>query len=236
MTMTQQLVGKTAVVTGASSGIGSAIAKELAEAGANVVLAARNGEKLATIAEEMNQKAKMLCVKIDVTKQKDVNFLAERAQQAFGSVDIYVNNAGMMGSSRVLEGDVSDWEQMIDINVKGVLYGIHSVLPDMLEKKSGHIVNIASDSGFEVTERLTVYCATKFAVRAISAGMEKELVQTGVRVTSISPGMVETPLSSESPFESNRKKLEPKDIARAVVYAVTQPDYVNVNEILVRPV
>ncbi|MEW9677954.1 SDR family oxidoreductase [Lentibacillus sp. L22] len=234
--MTQQLVGKTAVVTGASSGIGSAIAKELAEAGANVVLAARNGEKLATIAEEMNQKAKMLCVKIDVTKQKDVNFLAERAQQAFGSVDIYVNNAGMMGSSRVLEGDVSDWEQMIDINVKGVLYGIHSVLPDMLEKKSGHIVNIASDSGFEVTERLTVYCATKFAVRAISAGMEKELVQTGVRVTSISPGMVETPLSSESPFESNRKKLEPKDIARAVVYAVTQPDYVNVNEILVRPV
>lgn len=236
MTMTQQLVGKTAVVTGASSGIGSAIAKELAEAGANVVLAARNGEKLATIAEEMNQKAKMLCVKIDVTKQKDVNFLAERAQQAFGSVDIYVNNAGMMGSSRVLEGDVSDWEQMIDINVKGVLYGIHSVLPDMLEKKSGHIVNIASDSGFEVTERLTVYCATKFAVRAISAGMEKELAQTGVRVTSISPGMVETPLSSESPFESNRKKLEPKDIARAVVYAVTQPDYVNVNEILVRPV
>lgn len=236
MTMTQQLVGKTAVVTGASSGIGSAIAKELAEAGANVVLAARNGGKLATIAEEMNQKAKMLCVKIDVTKQKDVNFLAERAQQAFGSVDIYVNNAGMMGSSRVLEGDVSDWEQMIDINVKGVLYGIHSVLPDMLEKKSGHIVNIASDSGFEVTERLTVYCATKFAVRAISAGMEKELAQTGVRVTSISPGMVETPLSSESPFESNRKKLEPKDIARAVVYAVTQPDYVNVNEILVRPV
>lgn len=234
--MTQQLVGKTAIVTGASSGIGSAIAKELAGTGANVVLAARNEEKLATIAEEIGQKSKTVCVQTDVTKQQDVNLLAERAQQAFGGVDIYVNNAGMMGSSRVLEGDVSEWEQMIDINVKGVLYGIHSVLPDMLEKQRGHIVNIASDSGFEVTERLTVYCATKFAVRAISTGMEKELAQTGVRVTSISPGMVETPLSSDSPFESNRKKLEPKDIARAVVYAVTQPDYVNVNEILVRPV
>lgn len=234
--MTQQLVGKTAIVTGASSGIGSAIAKELAGTGANVVLAARNEEKLATITEEIGQKSKTVCVQTDVTKQQDVNLLAERAQQAFGGVDIYVNNAGMMGSSRVLEGDVSEWEQMIDINVKGVLYGIHSVLPDMLEKQRGHIVNIASDSGFEVTERLTVYCATKFAVRAISTGMEKELAQTGVRVTSISPGMVETPLSSDSPFESNRKKLEPKDIARAVVYAVTQPDYVNVNEILVRPV
>ena len=109
-------------------------------------------------------------------------------------------------------------------------------MPDMLEKKSGHIVNIASDSGFEVIERLTVYCATKFAVRAISTGLEKELANTGVRTANISPGMVEMPLSSESPFESDRKKLEPADIANAVVYAVTQPEHVNVNEITVRPV
>lgn len=234
--MTKPLIGKTAVVTGASSGIGSAIAKELVKAGANVVLAARNEKKLEEIADFIKQKEKTLCVKADVTSQKDVNSLAARAKTAFGSVDIYVNNAGMMGSSRVLEGDVSNWEQMIDINIKGVLYGIHSVLPDMLKKGSGHIVNIASDSGFEVTERLTVYCATKFAVRAISTGLEKELAKTGVRVTNISPGMVETPLSSNSPFENDRKKLETTDIARAVVYAVTQPDYVNVNEILVRPV
>jgi NADP-dependent 3-hydroxy acid dehydrogenase YdfG len=125
---------------------------------------------------------------------------------------------------------------MIDINIKGVLYGIHSVLPDMLENKSGHIVNIASDSGLEVTKRLTVYCATKFAVRAISTGLEKELAGTGVRVSNISPGMVETPLSSKSPFESDRKKLETSDIAKAVIYALSQPDYVNVNEITVRPV
>lgn len=234
--MTKKLTGKTAIVTGASSGIGTAIAKELVEAGANVVLAARNEEKLAEIVKEIDQQEKTLCVEADVMNQKDVDSLAERAKQAFGGVDIYVNNAGKMGSSRVLKGDVSDWEQMIDINIKGVLYGIHSVLPDMLEKESGHIVNIASDSGLEVTERLTVYCATKFAVRAISTGLEKELANTGVRVTNISPGMVETPLSSKSPFDHDRKKLETTDIARAVVYAVTQPDYVNVNEITVRPV
>ncbi|WP_339229473.1 SDR family oxidoreductase [Oceanobacillus sp. FSL K6-2867] len=234
--MTKQLAGKTAIVTGASSGIGTAIAKEIAKAGANVVLAARSQEKLAQIAKEISQNEKTLCVKADVTNQKDVDSLAKLAKQAFGNVDIYINNAGKMGSSRVLKGDVSDWEEMIDINIKGVLYGIHSVLPAMLEKGSGHIVNIASDSGFEVTERLTVYCATKFAVRAISTGLEKELAKTGVRVTNISPGMVETPLSSKSPFDSDRKKLLPEDIARAVVYAVTQPDYVNVNEILVRPI
>ena len=125
---------------------------------------------------------------------------------------------------------------MIDINIKGALYGIHSFLPEILERRSGHFVNIASDSDIEVIERLTVYCATKFAVRAISTGLEKELANTGVRTTNISPGMVETPLSSESPFEKNRKKLEPSDIAKAVIYVVTQLDYVNVNEITVRPV
>lgn len=234
--MVEQLMGKTAVVTGASSGIGAAIVKELVGEGANVVLAARNEQKLAEIVADMDQKEKTLCVKADMTNQKDVDALAEHAKEAFGSVDIYVNNAGKMGSSSVLNGAVPDWDQMIDINIKGALYGIHSVLPDMLKKSSGHIVNIASDSGFEVTKRLTVYSATKFAVRAISTGLEKELANTGVRVSNISPGMVDTKLSSESPFDSDREKLDPADIARAVVYAVTQPDYVNVNEILVRPV
>ncbi|MEK3937233.1 SDR family oxidoreductase [Sporosarcina sp. FSL W7-1349] len=234
--MTDQLKGRTAIVTGASSGIGTAIAKELAGHGANVVLAARNEEKLKQIATELDKDGRILCVPADMAKQQDVDSLAERAKQAFGSVDIYVNNAGSMGSSRVLQGVVADWEQMIDINIKGVLYGVHSVLPEMVERGSGHIVNIGSESGFEVTERLTVYCATKFAIRAISMGLEKELAKTGVRVTNISPGMVETPLSSNSPFDDDRKKLEAADIARAVVYAVTQPAYVNVNEITVRPI
>ncbi|GLY11661.1 hypothetical protein Bbad01_28770 [Bacillus badius] len=125
---------------------------------------------------------------------------------------------------------------MIDVNIKGVLYGIHAVLPSMLERSSGHIINIASVSGLEVTKMSTVYSATKYAVRAISAGLEKELARTGVRVTNISPGMVDTPLSSASGRSNDRKKLEAADIAKAVTYAAAQPDYVNVNEITVRPV
>jgi len=144
--MAHQLTGKTAIVTGASSGIGTAIVKELASEGANVVLAARSKEKLIKIAADTGQEENMLCLQGDMTKQEDADALAERAKEIFGSVDIYVNNAGMMGSSSVLDGDVSNWDQMIDINIKGVLYGIHSVLSDMVEKGSGHIVNIASDS------------------------------------------------------------------------------------------
>lgn len=234
--MNKPLTGKTAVVTGASSGIGAAIAKELSQSGTNVVLAARNKRRLEEVASEMDQNGSTVCVQADMTRKQDADNLAERAKENFGGVDIYVNAAGKMGSSSVLEGDEGNWEQMIDINVKGVLYGIHSVLPDMLQAESGHIVNIASDSAFEVEERLTVYNGAKFAVRAISMGLEKELAKTGVRVSNISPGMVETPLSSESPFDTERKKLEPKDIAHAVIYAVTQPDHVNVNEVLVRPV
>lgn len=118
---------KTAIVTGASSGIGTAIAKELVNAGANVVLAAKNKEKLESIALDVDKKENILCIPTDVTKQQDIDFLVKRADQVFGNIDIYVNNAGKMGSSRILEGDVSDWEQMIDINIKGVLYGIQSV-------------------------------------------------------------------------------------------------------------
>lgn len=125
---------------------------------------------------------------------------------------------------------------MIDVNIKGMLYAIHGVLPSMLERSSGHIINIASVSGFEVTKTSTVYSATKSAVRSISIGLEKELANTGVRVTNISPSMVDTRLGTSSSWNSERKKLEPKDIAKACVFAVTQPDYVNVNEITVRPV
>ncbi|WP_342387592.1 SDR family oxidoreductase [Salinicoccus bachuensis] len=234
--MAEQLAGKTAVITGASSGIGAAISKRLADAGANVVLAARNGDRLEKVISDIGCKGRAISVETDMTKQEEVSALAVRAKEAFGAVDIYVNSAGMMGSSRVVEGDVGNWSQMIDLNVKSVLYGIHSVLDDMIARQNGHIVNIASDVGFEVIPRLTVYSATKFAVRAISTGLEKELEQSGVRVTNVSPGMVETDLSAESPFEDGRRKLDPDDIAEAVLYAVTQPDHVNVNEITVRPV
>ncbi|RJS61150.1 SDR family oxidoreductase [Bacillus sp. PK3_68] len=230
-----QLQGKTAIVTGASSGIGLAIAKELAGEGANVVLAARRIEKLQDLENEINQSesAKALAIQTDVTNTEDVQQLIQKAQETFGQVDILVNNAGQMLASTIRSGEVEEWDRMIDVNIKGVLYGINAALPSMLEQMSGHIINIASVSGLEVTKMSTVYSATKFAVRAISTGLEKELARTGVRVTNISPGMVDTPLSRSG---NDRKKLEAADIARAVVYAVTQPDYVNVNEITVRPV
>lgn len=229
-----ELKGKTAIVTGASSGIGAAIAKELAAEGVNVIVAARRAEPLIELSNEIARNGGVaLAAPADMSSREDVEHLAKLAADQYGHVDIFVNNAGQMLSSQVSQGEVEAWEQMIDVNVKGVLYGIHAVLPSMLARSAGHIVNIASVSGQEVTKMSTVYSATKFAVRAISMGLEKELARTGVRVTNISPGMVDTPLSDKY---TDRKKLEAADIAKAVVYAVTQPDYVNVNEITVRPV
>lgn len=242
------LTGKTAIVTGASSGIGAAIAEYLANEGANVVLAARRGDKLKEVTDRINSKGdgKALAVVTDVANRDDVLALAEKTKETFGAVDIYVNNAGAMLMSFLKDGNVDEWDSMIDVNIKGVLYGIDAVLPGMLERSSGHIVNMSSVAGHEVSKVNTVYSATKFAVRAISMGMEKELARTGVRVTNISPGMVDTDLAAHGTNEElkqkwkrstgDRKPLLADDIARAVVYAVTQPDYVNVNEVTVRPV
>nr|WP_289038986.1 SDR family oxidoreductase [uncultured Allobacillus sp.] len=233
-----QLTGKTAIVTGASGGIGEGIAAELASEGANVVLAARRTEKLATVEEHIKKQGNdnVLSVQTDISNQDDVEQLIKKAEEKFDQVDILVNNAGQVLSGPVRSGKVDDWEKMIDTNIKGTLYAIDGVLPAMVERATGHIINIASVSGFEVTKKSTVYSATKYAVRAISAGLEKELAKTGVRVTNISPGMVDTTLGGRTPWPEDREKLKTIDIARAVVYAVTQPDYVNVNEITVRPV
>lgn len=232
-----RLQGKTAIITGASRGIGAGIAKELAKEGAKVVLAARTNENLKQVKDEIlnETNGKVLTVPTDVSKKAEVEHLVTKAKEAFQQVDILINNAGQMLSAPVRDGKVEEWEKMIDVNIKGVLYGIHAVLPEMLARSKGHIINIASVSGFEVTKTSTVYSATKFAVRAISTGLEKELAQTGVRVTNISPGMVDTSLSGDNTW-NGRKKLDVKDIAQAVVYAVTQPDYVNVNELTIRPV
>lgn len=227
---------RTAIITGASSGIGAAIARRLAAAEMNVVLAARRADKLETLAAEINAAGvgKAFVVPTDISKQADVAALVERANKEYSSVDVYVNNAGVMLSGAVTDGKLDDWENMIDVNVKGALYGLDAVIPGMVARGTGHIVNIASVSGLEVTKKSTVYSATKFAIRAISMGLEKELAHTGVRVTNISPGMVDTPLTTRAMM--NRKPLAAADIANAVHYAVTQPDYVNVNEITVRPV
>lgn len=231
------LLGKTAIVTGSSSGIGEAIAMTLAKEGVNVVLVARRKDKLKDVAQTIkeNGKGQTLVVPTDISQQAEVENMVEKAKATFGQVDFLINNAGVMLDAAITNGKVAKWEQMIDVNIKGILYGIHAVLPKMKERQFGHIINIASVSGFEVTKRSTVYSATKYAVRAISMGLEKELARTGVRVTNISPGMVDTDLVPDR-HNINRKPLAANDIAQAVVYALSQPAYVNVNEITVRPV
>ncbi|MBG3383912.1 SDR family oxidoreductase [Staphylococcus aureus] len=228
------LTDKVAVVTGAGSGIGEAIATLLHEEGAKVVLAGRNKEKLQNVANQLSQDS-VKVVPTDVTNKEEVDELIKIAQQTFGGLDIVINSAGQMLSSKVTDYQVDEWDSMIDVNIKGTLYTAQAALPTMLEQSSGHLINIASISGFEVTKSSTIYSATKAAVHTITQGLEKELAKTGVKVTSISPGMVDTAITAAY-NPTDRKKLEPQDIAEAVLYALTQPKHVNVNEITVRPV
>ncbi|HFN8478836.1 TPA: SDR family oxidoreductase [Staphylococcus aureus] len=228
------LTDKIAVVTGAGSGIGEAIATLLHEEGAKVVLAGRNKEKLQNVANQLSQDS-VKVVPTDVTNKEGVDELIKIAQQTFGGLDIVINSAGQMLSSKITDYQVDEWDSMIDVNIKGTLYTVQAALPTMLEQSSGHLINIASISGFEVTKSSTIYSATKAAVHTITQGLEKELAKTGVKVTSISPGMVDTAITAAY-NPSDRKKLDPQDIAEAVLYALTQPSHVNVNEITVRPV
>ena len=228
------LTDKIAVVTGAGSGIGEAIATLLHEEGVKVILAGRNKDKLQNVANQLAQDS-VKVVPTDVTKKEEVDELIKIAQQTFGGLDIVINSAGQMLSSKITDYQVDEWDSMIDVNIKGTLYTAQAALPTMLEQSSGHLINIASISGFEVTKSSTIYSATKAAVHTITQGLEKELAKTGVKVTSISPGMVDTAITAAY-NPSDRKKLDPQDIAEAVLYALTQPKHVNVNEITVRPV
>ncbi|HDE4174250.1 TPA: SDR family oxidoreductase [Staphylococcus aureus] len=228
------LTDKVAVVTGAGSGIGEAIATLLHEEGVKVILAGRNKDKLQNVANQLAQDS-VKVVPTDVTKKEEVDELIKIAQQTFGGLDIVINSAGQMLSSKITDYQVDEWDSMIDVNIKGTLYTAQATLPTMLEQSSGHLINIASISGFEVTKSSTIYSATKAAVHTITQGLEKELAKTGVKVTSISPGMVDTAITAAY-NPTDRKKLEPQDIAEAVLYALTQPKHVNVNEITVRPV
>lgn len=232
-----ELNKKVAVITGASSGIGKGIALKLSNEGATVVLVARDEKKLDQVSTELRKAGakNYEIISADVTNREDIDRAVQQAIEEFGKVDILVNSAGQMKSSAITEGEVQAWDDMIDVNLKGTLYAINAVMPHFQQQQSGHIVNIASISGFEVTKSSALYTATKAAVHAITQGLEKELAKTGIRSTSISPGMVDTAMTSDTDWGS-RKMLEPKDIANAVVYALTQPSHVNVNEITVRPV
>lgn len=240
------LDNKTAIVTGASSGIGEATARMLAEEGAAVALAARRTDRLESLKSDIEESGgRALVVETDVTSRDAVQNLVDETADAFGSVDVLINNAGLMPLSYMKNLKEDEWEQMVDVNVKGVLYAIGAVLPHMTEQGSGHIVNISSVAGRRVMPGGAVYCGTKHFVRALSEGMRSELGPQGIRITSIEPGAVDTELTEtitddelmedmQSMFEGY-EILKSKDIAEAIRYALTSPDHVDVEELMVMP-
>ncbi len=236
--MTQKVI----LITGASSGIGAGIARELAKTDAILLLGARRESSLAALAEELQFNGAEVAIKaLDVTRREEMTQFVEYALERWGRVDVMINNAGIMPLSPMASLRVEEWEQMIDVNIKGVLYGIASVLPTMLAHQRGHIINIASIGALAVSPTAAVYCATKFAVRAISDGLRQENSQ--LRVTCVHPGVVESELAStitdpaaaEAMQHYRAIALQPDAIGRAVRYAIEQPEEVDVNEIVVRP-
>lgn len=237
---------KVAMITGASSGIGYATALALSKAGAKVAIGARRTDRLSDLENKIKESGgQVYSQKLDVTKKSECDSFVENILQKWDSVDILVNNAGLMPLSFVKNLKIDEWDQMVDVNIKGVFYCTAAVVPKMLDNKSGHIVNISSVAGRIVFPAGSVYCATKHAITAFSEGLRQELsVRKNIRVTCIEPGVVATELTNTITDESlqgfveNAKKMEAlqaEDIANAIVYAVESPNHVNVNEILVRP-
>jgi len=234
--------GKVVAITGASSGIGEAVAVELSKAGATVVLGARRLDRLRATAEAIEAEGGTARAReLDVTDRKDFEAFVAAANDEFGRVDVLVNNAGVMPLSPLRSLKTDEWDRMIDVNVRGVLNGIAAVLPLMERRGHGHVVNVASVGAHAVSPTAAVYCATKYAVRAISDGLRQET--DALRVTVVSPGVVTSELADaitdeptrEAMAEYRKIALEPDAIARAVRYAVEQPEDVDVNELVVRP-
>ncbi|HEU5461561.1 MAG TPA: SDR family oxidoreductase [Nitrososphaeraceae archaeon] len=237
---------KVVIVTGASSGIGYATALELSKTGAKVAAGARRVEKLETLKNEVQKYGgEILVKKVDVTKKEDCDSFINLVTKTWNHIDVLINNAGIMPLSFFKNLKVSEWEQMIDVNLKGVLYCTAAVIPYMITKKSGHIVNISSVAGRIVFPAGSIYCATKHAVTAFSEGLRQELSQRyNIKVTCIEPGVVSTELpntitdkSLESFVESVKEmeSIKAEDIANAIIYSIDSPPYLNINEILLRP-
>jgi len=237
--------GKVVVITGASSGLGEATARHLSTLGAKVVLGARRVDRLQSLADELaGRGGKALALATDVTSVDQVKRLADAAVERYGRIDVMLNNAGLMPQSLLERLKIDEWDRMIDVNIKGVLYGIAAALPHMKRQKAGHIINVSSVAGHKVRPGGTVYSATKHAVRVISEGLRQEVKPYNIRTTVISPGAVDTDLpdSITDPEVSvaMRKFYDdfaiPADsFAKAVAFAMSQPDDVDINEILFRP-
>src|SRR3989440_7879732 len=241
---TSHIADKVVVITGASSGIGESTAKLLARHGAKVVLGARRKDRIDAVVNEISAAGgNAVGFAVDVTKRAEVEALIKGAVESFGRVDVLVNNAGIMPLAPIHLLKVEEWDRQIDINIKGVLYGVAAVLPQMQKQKSGHIINVASVFGIKVFAGATVYCATKAAVRTLTEGLRMELHSQSIRCTMISPGAVATELPESSSEEATRKNLREfykmaipaNSIASGIAYAIEQPADVEIDEIVVRP-
>jgi NADP-dependent 3-hydroxy acid dehydrogenase YdfG len=242
---TSNIAGKVIVITGASSGIGESTARLLAGKGAKVVLGARRKDRIDALVRDIRDAGgKAVGFKTDVTQRNQVEALIKGALSEYDRVDVLLNNSGIMPIAPMSALKVEEWDRMIDVNIKGLLYGVAAVLPVMQRQKQGHIINTASILGFKVlAPGGTVYSATKFAVRAITEGLRIELKADNIRTTMISPGVVATELPEGSSVEATRQYLRElykiaipvESIARAVAYAIEQPAEVDINEIVIRP-
>lgn len=238
-----EVTNKVVIITGASSGLGEATALRLAKNGAKLMLAARREDRLQDLVQRIEQAGGTAQYKLtDVTSQSEVAALAKATKEAYGKIDVLVNNAGLMPLSPLAAVKVTEWETMVDVNIKGVLYGVAAVMPIMQAQESGHIINVSSVAGHKVFPGGAVYCATKFAVRAISEGIRLE--SNGlIRSTNISPGAVATELGNSITDEATLKSMDAiydiaidaDAIARAITYAIEQPQDVDVNEMIIRP-
>lgn len=242
------LEGKIVFITGASSGIGEACAKEFAKIKANLILAARRKDRLNKLADELEKQyqIKVKCLEVDVRNFDDVQNKFDSLESSWKKVDILLNNAGLAkGLNKVYEGCLSDWDEMIDTNLKGLLNVTRVVSPQMVEKQSGHIINIGSTAGHEVYTYGNVYSATKFAVKSLTQSFRLDMLDKGIKVSSVDPGMVYTEFSKIR-FSGDDQKAEqvykgitplsPYDVAEAVVFCATRPHNVNINEVILTPI
>lgn len=238
----ETIANKVVVITGASSGLGAETARHLARQGAKVVLGARRLERLEALAQELGLDARAI-LRTDVTQREQVQALVDRAVELHGRIDVLINNAGLMPSSLFAKLKVDEWDRMIDVNIKGVLYGIAAALPHMQRQNSGHIINVSSVAGHKVGPGGAVYAGTKWAVRAITEGLRQEVKAHHIRTTIVSPGAVDTELTgtiTDADVAAGMKQvyaaaIPASSFARVVEFAMSQPAEVDINEVLFRP-
>jgi NADP-dependent 3-hydroxy acid dehydrogenase YdfG len=245
--MSVHLKNKNVFITGASSGIGKACATAFAREGSNVLLAARRKERIDTLARELENTYGIMAhsIQLDVRNNDEVTGAVSSLPPAWDHIDILLNNAGLSrGLSKLQEGEIRDWQEMIDTNVKGLLYVTRAVLPGMVRRNSGHVINMGSIAGHELYPSGNVYCASKYAVTAISQGLRMDLLGTNVRVSSVDPGLVETEFSQvrfrgdaqrAAQTYANMRPLKGEDVAEVVIFCATRPPHVDIAQVIVMP-